>query len=216
MMFTAYKQLQLRLFDTFSPPASRILPMINRQIVLVLLGLLCLTNIICLALLTCLGLVPWTSAAPDANRYAIVGKPSITALRINHILCQASSPACGTGASLYRLGVRYGIDPIFALAFFNKESSFGKYGVAATTHSLGNIRCSDGYSCQEGFRSYKSWEEGYADWYQLIRQLYVNNWHLKTIPQIVKRYAPPSENDTEQYISDVEQFVSAWRMRRHG
>src|SRR5579859_5779041 len=112
MMFTAYKQLQLRLFDTFSPPASRILPMINRRIVLVLLGLLCLTNTICLALLTCLGLVPWTSAAPDTNRYAIMGKPSITASRINQILCQANSPACGTGASLYRLGTRYGIDPV--------------------------------------------------------------------------------------------------------
>ncbi|MBV9230389.1 MAG: glucosaminidase domain-containing protein [Chloroflexi bacterium] len=176
-------------------------------------GILGTSGVLCSAFLLLTILWPMSSelalAAP--NNYAVVGRPTITAAQINSVLCRAGSPACGTGNALYSLGVKYGIDPAYALAFFEKESTFGKYGVAHTNLGLGNIRCTPGYRCMYGFRAYRSWAEGYADWYQLIRYQYVNSWHLVTIPQIVQRYAPPVENSTAQYIKFVESSVMVWR-----
>jgi hypothetical protein len=144
------------------------------------------------------------------NHFTVAGRPTITAATINHILCQSHSPACGTGNSLYSLGIQYGINPAVALAFFNEESTFGKFGVATVTHSLGNIRCTPGYKCISGFRAYHTWAQGYQDWYRLIRYLYINTWHLTTIPQIVHRYAPSSENNTSLYVTNVEHFVKIY------
>jgi Mannosyl-glycoprotein endo-beta-N-acetylglucosaminidase len=160
---------------------------------------------VCLLFITSFLLPAQTFAA--SNRFSVVSRPTITAAGINSILCQNHSPACGTGQSLYNLGIKYGINPAVALAFFNEESTFGRFGVAAVTHSLGNIRCTPGYKCISGFRAYHTWVQGYQDWYRLIRYLYVNTWHLTTIPQIIARYAPSSENSTSLYIRNVEQFV---------
>jgi hypothetical protein len=81
---------------------------------------------------------------------------------------------------LYDLGVQYGIDPAFAVAFFVVESACGTRGVARTTHSLGNIRCTPGYACAAGYRAYATWAAGAADWYALLRTLYLDTWHLRT------------------------------------
>jgi len=177
------------------------------------LGALCSVFLLLIALLW-----PTSSelALASPNNYAVVRRPTITAAQINSVLCRAGSPACGTGNALYSLGVRYGIDPAYALAFFQKESTFGKYGVARSNLGLGNIRCTPGYRCRYGFRAYRSWVEGYADWYRLIRYQYVNYWHLLTIPQIVRRYAPSVENNTVGYIQFVEHSVSTWRYTWHG
>lgn len=145
----------------------------------------------------------------------VTGAPSISASFIDSILCSASSPACGTGQALYNDGLQYGIDPAYALAFFQHESGYGKYGVARVTLGLGNIRCSSGYRCIDGYRAYKSWPEGYADWYQLISTLYIHQLHLTTIEQIVPVYAPPVENDTQGYIAAIQAQVIAWRKAAH-
>lgn len=146
-----------------------------------------------------------------SSTYSVLGKPSISAQFINNVLCQASSPACGTGTALYQLGIRHGIDPVYALAFFQHESTFGRYGVASVNKGLGNIRCSQGYTCISGFRAYATWQEGYEDWYHLIRTLYVDVWGLTTIDTIVPRYAPSSENDTPSYILAIKHAVDMWR-----
>lgn len=158
-----------------------------------------------------------------ASGYAVSGSPSISATYINTVLCAYSaadrphvSPACGTGVDLYALGVQNHIDPVFALAFFKHESSFGRYGIANGNKGIGNIRCSDaylqvsGHTCMNGFRSYASWQAGYEDWYVLIRY-YVDQWGKPTVPDIVRTYAPSNENDTTGYINAVEQSVDAWR-----
>lgn len=163
---------------------------------------------LCLLLMTSF-LLP-TQMFAASNRFSVVGRPTISAAGINHILCQNHSPACGTGKSLYSLGRKYGINPAVALAFFAQESTYGRFGVATVTHSLGNIRCTPGYKCISGFRAYNTWVQGYQDWYRLIRYLYINTWHLTTIPQIVSRYAPSSENNTSFYILNVEHLVRAY------
>lgn len=142
----------------------------------------------------------------------MIGKPSLNASFVNRVLAQAHSPAAGTGQTLYALSVTSGIDDAYALAFFQHESNFGTTGIARVTHSLGNIRCSPGYVCQNGYRSYATWQAGYADWYTLIRTLYIEQWHLSTVAQIVPVYAPASDgNDVTAYITAIEHDVTTWR-----
>jgi hypothetical protein len=153
----------------------------------------------------------------DSGTYSLVGTPSIAQATINQILCAAGSPACGTGDVLYQLGITYGIDPIYPLAFFKHESTFGRFGIAATNHGLGNIRCI-GYSfCLNGYRAYHTWEQGYKDWYELLKYGYINgnvspHCPCLTVAQIIPVYAPESDNNNETaYIRDVETSVSTWR-----
>ena len=164
----------------------------------------------------------WNSLVGGGNgggggSYAVVHTPTITASFINRVLAANNSPAQGTGQAMYDYGVQYGIDPVYALAFFRHESSFGKNGIATANKSLGNIRCSTSsttYTCHNGFRRYATWAAGYEDWYKLIRHSYVDQQNLRTIEQIVPVYAPASENDVAAYISSVEQAVDAWRAGR--
>jgi hypothetical protein len=93
--------------------------------------------------------------------YQVTGAPSINADLINQVLDFYSSPARGKGQTLYDLGVKYGIDPVYALTFFMQESRFGTTGVAQVTLSLGNIRATPGYVDYDGYRKYKTWEEGF-------------------------------------------------------
>lgn len=146
----------------------------------------------------------------QAQDFSVMGPPSVSAQFIDKVLCEAQSPACHTGQALYEMGKQYRVDPVFALAFFQHESSFGKYGVARETLGLGNIRCSAGYTCKQGFRAYRSWSEGYRDWYVLIAW-YVGTLHKSTVAQIIPTYAPDVENDTPGYIRAICQAVSTWR-----
>lgn len=150
----------------------------------------------------------------SSEQYDVVRQPTITADFMNQVLAHYNSPAQGKGQSLYNYGVQYGIDPVFALAFFRHESSFGKTGRATTNYSLGNSRCSattEYYVCNNGFRKYSNWEAGFEDWYRLIRDKYVQLRQIQTIDQILQVYAPPSENDTAGYIRAVKTYVDAWR-----
>lgn len=148
----------------------------------------------------------------SAGPYNVTGKPTISADFINTVLDHYHSPAHGKGQALYDDGVKYDIDPAYALAFFMQESQMGTQGVASVTHSLGNIRATAGHPSYNGYRKYNSWEEGFEDWYRLISQQYIQNWGLTTVDQIIPVYAPNSDNNNEQqYISSVEYMVDRWR-----
>jgi hypothetical protein len=158
-----------------------------------------------------------------SNPYQVTGKPSISAHFIDTILCTWHSPTCGKGQKLYDLGVQYGIDPVFALAFFLNESSFGTAGMARATLALGNERCIDdrpcvnalGGECQAGqscYAQFYSWEDGFEHWYMLIRDLYIRQWHLTTVEAIVPTYAPAADHNVPaHYIAVVEHAVDLWR-----
>src|SRR5258708_14094448 len=176
-------------------------------------------------------LVLWVSAqltgalAPAASQVLVLpdydcpvmGTATIAAAFMNRVLAAYGSAAAGTGQQLYDLGVASGIDPVYALAFFLHEDSFGKMGIGAANHSLGNIRCSAGYSCQDGFRSYATWEASYQDWYALILNGYVKGsvssaCPCTTIEQIIPVYAPSSDgNDVQGYIAALVQAAHTWR-----
>ena len=146
------------------------------------------------------------------QEHSIQGSPSISAEKINSILCNAGSPACGKGKTLYDEGVAVGINPAYALAFFQHESSFGTAGVARSSRSLSNMRCVNGIPCEGGYAYFASWEQGFQAWYDLINNLYINQWHLTTIEQIIPRYAPNADNNDEQgYIKSVVSAVANWQ-----
>ncbi len=147
-----------------------------------------------------------------SGTYSVLGKPTITVDMINQVLAAYHSPAAGKGQALYDLGVQYGIDPIFALAFFMHESSFGTKGEAAQSLSLGNLRCIPDHKCQDNFAFFDTWEDGFKAWYELIRNLYVAQWGRVTVDQIIPKYAPSADNNNEQgYINAVDHTVDTWR-----
>ena len=144
--------------------------------------------------------------------YEVAGVPTIDVDSINQVLASYDSPAQGKGQALYDLGRQYGVDPVYALAFFLHESRFGTTGVAQVTLSLGNIRATPGYASYNGYRKYQTWEAGFEDWYKLIKMQYVAQWNLSTIDQIIPVYAPSSDNnDVTAYIQSIKQAVDAWR-----
>ena len=150
-----------------------------------------------------------SSSAPDMR---VVGKPTVSAAFINRVLAYYHSPAAGKGQTLYTLGVAYSIDPVIALAFFMHESRFGTLGMATTTLSLGNLRCIPSVPCYQGYAQFGSWEQGFEAWYKLIHTLYVVQWGLVTVDQIIPRYAPSKDhNNVEGYIAAVTSAIQTWR-----
>lgn len=152
--------------------------------------------------------------------HTVIGKPSLSAAFVDRVLSAYHSPAIGLGRALYTLSERYDIDDAYALGFFLHESSAGKTGWAAVNRSIGNIRCSWGYTCQGGYRSYSTWQAGAEDWYRLILYGYVQGQvtipivgHVcRTVAQIIPVYAPSSDgNDVHAYITAVEHVVDTWR-----
>ena len=161
----------------------------------------------------------WSSASPSSQNeqaYTVLGPPSVEASFINRMLSAYHSPAAGLGQALYDDGVRTGIDPVYALAFFMHESSFGTTGETRKTLALGNERCIPDRPCVDldrgGYAQMQSWQDGFAHWYALILSLYINEWHRVTIEQIIPKYAPGSDgNDEEGYIAAIEHAVDTWR-----
>lgn len=160
------------------------------------------------------------AAAPAANKgdgedFDLRHAPSIDAAGIAEVLRSYGSPAVEAAGTMYNLGVQYGIDPAFCLAFFIQESTAGTQGVARVTKSVGNIRTTPGYRDYQGYRHYATWEEGIADWYQLISELYINTWGLTTVDAIIPVYAPSSDNNNpSHYAATVKKLVAGWRAPR--
>ncbi len=173
---------------------------------------------------------PTTAPAPvqsasTGQAMPVFGKPTVDAHFIDTILCEASSPACGTGQQLYNAAVAQGIDPVMPLAFFDHESSFGKAGMARVTHSLGNLRCIDGAACvntdglpcqagQSCYAAFPPWQTGagYNAWAALIAGPYYAGEGRTTIELIIPKYAPQADHNNEQaYIDSVEAAVRLWR-----
>jgi hypothetical protein len=155
---------------------------------------------------------------PDGE-HSVLGAPSIDAAAIDTILSKYSSPATGTGQIWVKLGQQYGIDPAYAVAFFIHESSAGTNpGWAGmkpdgtTTHNVGNIICAGYATCYNRFRDYNSWDEGIADWYELISHEYVGGRGVASVEQIIPIYAPSSDNNNVPgYINVVVSMVEGWR-----
>lgn len=161
---------------------------------------------------------PLVGTARPVGDYTFRAAPSLTPDQIDRILATYGSPATGTGQVWYDLGLQYGIDPAFALAFFISESTAGTAKMWAgrkpdgsTTHNIGNIICAGYPTCYGRFRDYPSWEVGIADWYRLIDVEYLRGRGHKTLADVLPVYAPAVENDVNGYMRLVQRLVDQWR-----
>lgn len=166
---------------------------------------------------------PTESAVPQrlAPIGVLQGASSITGPQADEILASYDSPAQGTGQTWVDLGAKYNIDPAYAIAFFVHESSAGTDPAWAgwkntkhteSTHNVGNIICAGYATCYGRFRDYPSWEVAIEDWYRLIRTEYLDGRHHETVADIIRVYAPASDNNDEQaYIAGVNALVEKWR-----
>lgn len=169
--------------------------------------------------------LPEPTAAPVAKpiiippgESSILGAPTISADQIDAILRTHNSPAQGTGQIWIEAGLQYGIDPIYALAFFMHESGYGTNpewaGIkpdGTTTHNVGNIICAGYRTCYGRFRDYADWRTGIYDWYRLIAVEYVQWRGLATVEGILPVYAPAFENDVPRYVNAIKYVVAEWR-----
>jgi hypothetical protein len=153
-----------------------------------------------------------TFPASMPGQHSVMGAPSLSADQVNAILAKWGSPAAGSGQTFYEQSLATGINDAWPMGFFWHESNGGRKGWAAVNKSIGNIRCTPGYSCNGGYRAYSSWDAGVTDWYALIKNLYIKTWGLVTVEQIVPRYAPPGDhNDVSAYESSVINTVSSYQ-----
>jgi hypothetical protein len=153
------------------------------------------------------------AATTGGNGHGVLGSPSISAAYIGRVLAENGSPAASDAQALYSLGVQYGIDPAYALAFFHHESSYGTTGEATVTMSLGNERCIQDRPCNaDNFTMFNGWVDGFQHWYSLILDLYVKQWGRSTVESIIPKYAPGSDhNDEAAYIQAIVSDVALYR-----
>ena len=158
----------------------------------------------------------------------VTGPPTISNETIKRILDDAGSPAALAYQAFYDLGVQYGIDPVYALAFFRQESTYGTASGWAgnsancppnSSKNIGNIKytqsCKDNYggtNCK-GFCHYPTWKKGIEAWYSLIRN---SNHYVAggkdTIAEILPVYAPSTDNNNvPEYISAVSDSLIYYR-----
>jgi hypothetical protein len=88
----------------------------------------------------------------------------------------------------------------------------GLKGVARFSKSIGNLRCIPTADCVGGYAYFTSWEQGIEAWYSLIKNLYIDTWHLATVETIIPKYAPTADNNDESaYIASVVNTVQSWQ-----
>lgn len=147
--------------------------------------------------------------------HGVQGPPTVDAALIERVLQKYNSPALAAGGQIWiELGKRYRVDPVYALAFFIRESGggtdpgwAGHKSDGGTTHNIGNIICAGFKRCYGKFRDYDSWEEGIEGWFKLIHDEYIPHGR-DSVESILAIYV---EGDPTSYINDVIGFVDAWR-----
>lgn len=139
------------------------------------------------------------------------------------ILRAAESPAVEEAAAGWQAVASFGVDPLFALAIFHKESQFGRDGVCFDyqTRSPGNTRTSRtgvGEPVDTEFRQfirYPTWTEGWRDLaFRLVDPDFVYaQQELRTIRPIIFTWAPPDDfgQNTELYVADAVRNMTAWQ-----
>jgi hypothetical protein len=143
---------------------------------------------------------------PDGD-LTMTGASTITPEKINEVLKAYHSPAAGMGQYIYDQGLKHGINPAMALAFYVVESNCGTKGLAVKNKSWGNVR-GDG---PHGYKPYDSIKDSLDQWYNLITHLYLGKFHTDKLAPVISHYSPNSDGNNESaYVHRVGQLVRQW------
>jgi len=168
------------------------------------------------------------SIPANSGDYTVTQSNELSPDQINAILKYYGSPYQGEGQDIYDLGQQYGIDDIYFLADYRKESSFGNSVLAsAPYYNPTGMECSDlaqGCTGADGNgRNWGTWtspRNGYEAWFKQISERYVSGaidggYRLTTIWLIACGPAGTGMYDggsgCNQYASDIERWVDTWR-----
>ena len=80
---------------------------------------------------------------PEKNYETLItGTPTITAEQIEQKLIERnpSLSGLGLGQYIYDEGIKYDVNPVFEMGFFQKETNYGKSSIAKRTKNFGNLR----------------------------------------------------------------------------
>ena len=114
--------------------------------------------------------------------------PKVTEKQIVDYLMHNGGPKLKyKGHNFYKYGVRYDIDPAFAVAVSQQETSLGKTTCEGITEDCNNFFCimaKDGQESCGKWAKYKTPEEGIEAFYKLIRTSYVDQYGQDTIAEI--------------------------------
>lgn len=116
-----------------------------------------------------------------------------------------NSPMNGTGAYMVEAAQRAGINPFLMAAQAQKESQFGSDPNSAPRYynPFGTTGMGPNNQRHNRFTTYTSWEQAIDDYATNYIRRYIAVEGDKTLSDIISRYAPPSENDTNAYIKEV-------------
>ncbi|MNR89862.1 flagellar rod assembly protein/muramidase FlgJ [compost metagenome] len=152
--------------------------------------------------------------SPSGDTAKLMGK--LSAEKIEKILADRGSPLAGKniGEFVLQMEAKYGVPAAQFMAQATMESGLGKEGYTqGDHHNIGNLRPGSSWDgptvsgSSGSFRSYGSWEEGIEDYFKLLSgPLYAG----KSLQDQIFTYAPPSENDSSQYVDTVKQLISGW------
>ncbi len=142
----------------------------------------------------------------------IARSPSISIVEIGRVLERVNSPILPYAGDVYAYGKQYGIDPVFALAFWMKESREASDGsVAATYHNPGYTQGLGTDPHCGRWACWPTWPEGIAGWFHYMRIFFVDRG-IDTVEAILPIYAPSSDgNNTSGYITFVLHWAAVWR-----
>jgi hypothetical protein len=143
---------------------------------------------------------------------SIFQHPTITVVEVERVLESVNSPILPYAGDVYAYGIQYGIDPVFALAFWMKESREASDGsVAAVDHNPGYTEGLGSDNRCGRWACWATWPEGIAGWYHYMRVFFIDGLGITTVESILPIYAPSTENNTTGYIAFVLQKVADWR-----
>lgn len=127
------------------------------------------------------------------------------------------SPFEGLGTDIVEGAVRAGINPFLIVSIALKESSFGTAGIATrdTYNAFGrtasdsqpnvNINGRNWYRWDSWEASVNSSEDNQAEF---LKRVYVEDRGLTDLTEVIFTYAPPSENNTELYAEQINDWVN--------
>jgi hypothetical protein len=137
---------------------------------------------------------PTVRVAPTAEPTIVV--VDNRAEHIKAVLQRYGSPMAEYAPDFVRIADTYGVDVALALGITRKETSFGKSACFGHRYNIG---------CHRIFRSsVNSFVEGFEEHVKLLASpLYKG----LTVEQIIYKYAPPVENNTDGYIQQLHAFM---------
>ena len=155
--------------------------------------------------------------------YKIASPTTISYRYFELALQNRKSPAQPLAAECFRVCEAWGVNPAVALAFFVHESNCGTRGAAVKTKNWGNLRSGPGAiriadtGVSGGFGVYASWVVSLNDFCRLLRGQVYEGMELKTVRQVLPRYAPSGDNNNPTAYADfVNSQVSLWQRMSFG